>query len=487
SANKVIISISNSKPNSNNAAGGDQITTPSVPLELLNKDKEQQQEQQLVRKIDLHVIPLFCTFYFVDFLDRSNIGNATIAGLQTDLKMTGPELSVAVSAFFITFIIFQIPSNMVLKRIGARWWLSFIMLVWGIITVSMAFVKNFTGLLITRLLLGAAESGFVPGILYQLSRIYKPQELGFRIAVFLCMGALSGIVSGPIAYAATSFEGKLGLHGWQYIFLIEGAPTVILALLSFCLLFDDITEVGWLTEKQKDSQEARMSVHIKNVGREPIIMKTMRTVLFDIKTWIFGVIAMLSSINMTSIGVFSPVIIKGFGFSTLTTQLLTAPPFIVAGVMIIICGVLADKGNKRAIIATSGSIVIALGFVMLLTIDNPWGCYTAIFIVAGGIGTQVPIGLSWPTINYHDLTVRAVGIAIISMMGNLGNVIASFLYTVSGDTNHVFGNAFNLIVSTITAILAVMMGLMLRRLNSCMEQQQEIPSIYDEEKQHSNM
>ncbi|KAI7849476.1 major facilitator superfamily domain-containing protein [Circinella umbellata] len=432
SENEVIISISDSKPNRNNDAGDDQITsTPSVPLELSNKDKEQ---EQLVRKIDLHVIPLFCTFYFVDFLDRSNIGNATTAGLQTDLEMTGLKLSVTVSAFFITTISYfkYLPIRIILKRIGARWWLSFIMLVWGII----AFVRNFTGLLIIRLLLGAAESGFVPGIVYQMSQIYKPQELGIRIAVFLCMGALSVIVSGPIAYGATSFEGKQGLHEWQYIILIDGTPTVIVALLSFCLLFDDITEVGWLTEKQKESHEARIAVHIKNAEREPITMKTMRTVLYDIKTWIFGVIAMLSSINMTSIGVFSLVIIKGFEFSTLTTQLLTTTPSIVAGVVIVIYGVLVDKGNKRAIIATSGSIVIAVSFVMLLTIDNPWGCYTAIFIVAGGIGTQAPISLSWPTVNYHDLTIRAVGTAIISMMGNLGNVIASFLYTVPGDTNH---------------------------------------------------
>ena len=137
------------------------------------------------------------------------------------------------------------------------------------------------------------------------------KNLVFALQFFLCMGALSVIVSGPIAYGATSFEGKQGLHEWQYIILTEGAPTVIVALLSFCLLFDDITEVGWLTEKQKESHEARIAVHIKIAEREPITMKTMRTVLYDIKTWIFGVIAMLSSINMTSIGVFSLVIIKG--------------------------------------------------------------------------------------------------------------------------------------------------------------------------------
>ncbi|KAI9275565.1 major facilitator superfamily domain-containing protein [Phascolomyces articulosus] len=395
----------------------------------LNEERKKQ-ERQLVRKIDLHVMPLFCLFYFVDYLDRSNVSNAVIAGLKDDINLQGTQFSTSVSVFFITYIMFQIPSNMVLKRIGARLWLSIIILVWGLITLSMALLKDFTGLVITRLFLGAAESGFVPGILFQMSRIYKPQELGFRISLLICMAASAGVAAGPIAYAASKLGDKSDIKGWRYIFIFEGAPTILLSLLSFWLLFDDISNVGWLTSTQKQLQEARMAEYIKDDRREPITLKTIQTVFMDIKTWVFSVMFTLTSINLTSITTFSPIIIKGFGFSSLTTQLLTAPPSVIAALLILICGLLADRGNKRAIMVASGSCLIALGFLLLAILDNRWGSYGAIFVVAAGMGIQAPIGMSWSTVNYPDLTVRAVAVAVVSMMGNIGNVAASYLYQV---------------------------------------------------------
>ncbi|KAI8149048.1 major facilitator superfamily domain-containing protein [Fennellomyces sp. T-0311] len=427
--------------------------------------EEEKKERQLVRKFDLHVIPLFCIFYFMDHLDRQNISNAALAGLQEDLGMTGPEFSVTISAFYITYIIFQVPSNIILKRIGARWWLSSIMLVWGLVTTSMALTTNFTGLLITRLLLGAAESGYIPGILYQLSRIYKPQELGFRIAILLFMAALAGIVSGPIGYVATGMGGKLGLYGWQYLFIFEGAPTVLLALLSFWVLFDNVNDVRWLTQEQKELQERRMMPHTMVTSQESVTWCTMRTVLSDKKTWLFSALFFLVSINVTSIGVFLPIIINGFNFSAQMSQLLTAPPAGLAGLLMLVCGLLADHGNRRAIMVATGSCAIALGYTLLLVFKDRWPCYAALFIIAAGVGIEAPIGITWSAINYHDLTVRAVAVAVVNMMGNLGNVVASFLYTVPGDTSHVLGNGINLVIAITGALIAAGTGLMLRRRN----------------------
>ena len=157
----------------------------------------------------------------------------------------------------------------------------------------------------------AAESGYTPGILYQLSKIYKPQELGFRIAILLFMAALSSIVSGPIGYIATKMDGKLGLYGWQYLFILEGAPTVLLALLSYWVLFDDVSDVRWLSQEQKLLQKKRMVLHIGQDVQESVSWCTLKIVLSDKKTWLFSSVFFLASINVTSIQVFLPIIIHG--------------------------------------------------------------------------------------------------------------------------------------------------------------------------------
>lgn len=171
--------------------------------------------------------------------------------------------------------------------------------------------KHSCNISIEIIALRAAESGFAPGILYQMSRIYKPQELGFRVAIMLCMAAIAGIVSGPLAYASTSMEGVLGLHGWQYLFIFEGAPTVLLSLLAFYLIFDNVDDVNWLTAEQKAVQRARMLEVMEENSKDPITWKTIRIVLLDYKTWLFSAVFMLTSINLTSLNVFGPVLIDG--------------------------------------------------------------------------------------------------------------------------------------------------------------------------------
>ncbi|ORY93357.1 major facilitator superfamily domain-containing protein [Syncephalastrum racemosum] len=332
------------------------------------------QERRLVRRIDLHILPLFCVFYFADFLDRSNIGNASLAGLQDDLKMTGPQLSTAISAFFITYILFQVPANILLKRFGAKKWLSFIMLAWGIITLCMAFVRDFGSLLVARLLLGASESGYIPGILFLLTRIYKPQELGFRVSILICTGALSGMASGPIAYAASMMPATTQ-RPWQYLFIMEGAPTVVLALISYWLLFDDLDEVRWLSDDLKAVQRARMAP-FQSLNAHTSVKAGLRGALVDWKTWMFSLIHLLTSINITSLSVFAPFLIHGLGFPVLQAQLLTAPPCVVAAVSMLVCGILVDRLiNKRALIVSIGSLLVAFGYCLLLAFPPAlvWG------------------------------------------------------------------------------------------------------------------
>ncbi|KAI8641695.1 major facilitator superfamily domain-containing protein [Parasitella parasitica] len=426
----------------------------------------QQDEKKLIRKLDLRIMPLFCLFYFSDFLDRANIGNATLAGLRTDLGMTSNELSTAISAFFITFIIFEIPSNVVLKNTNAAMWLSLTMLIWGITTLAIAFVKNFAGLLIARLILGAAQSGYSPGLMFLLSKAYTPQEFSMRVSILITMATLSGILSGPLAYAMTFLDGRHGLHDWQYLFIFEGTPTIALSIVSYFVLFDDIQKVKWLSTKQKELQLNRMIPHQSAcAGHDSISLKTFKIVLFDWKTWAFSVVYLLNHINLTSITVFAPTLIDGFGFDHKTAQLLTAPPCVIGTIGILVGGYLAGRYNCRSPLLAIGSLIIAIGYTCLLLLKDKWALYSTLFFIPSGMGMQAAAAVGWSAINYHDLNVRAVAVALVFMVGNVGSIIAAYLFRAQDAPRYAFGMLFNLGTALVSGILSILTGYFLYREN----------------------
>lgn len=432
--------------------------------DLLSQIKDRQsEEKKILRTLDRHMMPLFCVFYFVDFLDRANIGNATLGGITEHLQLTPKQLSTSISAFYITYILFEVPSNIVLKRTSAVAWLSFIMLIWGVMTLVMAFAKNFTSLLACRLLLGAAESGYIPGILYLMSKVYRPREFGLRVALLLCMSSISGIVSGPIAYGTAFLEGQQGLHGWQYLFILEGVPTICLSVISYFYLFDDIQQVSWLTSAQK-------LLH-KQYSESPseegsVTLKSFIRACFNWKTCMFSLVFFLNAVNAVSYQIFTPTIIDGFGFPVLTSQLLSAPPNVIQTIMIIVGGYSADKFiNRRGFIIAAAFSTAALGFMLLLVLENRWGRYGALFLVGGGLGLQAPITVSWSAINFPKLELRVIAVAVVVMIGNSGGIVSSYLYPLSDKPHYYFGNIFNLSCSVLGAISAALTSYLLYRHN----------------------
>ncbi|KAG0739624.1 hypothetical protein G6F57_011692 [Rhizopus arrhizus] len=394
--------------------------TLKKPFESRLIDKKREQKL-IARTIDRHIMPLFCVFYFIDFLDRTNIGNASLGGIKNDLNLTSEQLSLAISAFFITYLIFEVPSNIALKRTTATFWLSFIMLVWGIVTLCMAFTKNFQSLLVCRLLLGAAESGYVPGILYVLSKLYRPDEFSKRVAVLLCMTALSGVVSGPIAYGTSFLEGRKGLHGWQYLFIIEGVPTICLGIISYIFLFDNIEQVSWLTDDQKAIHKSHIQIPEAHIH---VDVRTIIKAILDWKTIMFSLCYFLCGINLISFQIFTPIIVNGFGFSVLNSQLLSAPPSVMLAAATYLGGYLTDKHkNKRGIIIAIGFLVTAIGFMLLRILEDRWAKYGSLFVIPFGVGVQFAANVGWSAINFPILDIRAVAVAIIIMFGSGGGVL----------------------------------------------------------------
>ncbi|CAO3649795.1 unnamed protein product [Mucor fragilis] len=423
------------------------------------------EEKKITRIIDCRMLPLFCIFYFVDFLDRANIGNATqvLAGIQDDLHLSHSELSTAISAFYITYILFEVPSNIILKRTSAVMWLSLIMLLWGAMTLVMAFSKNFHSLLACRLLLGAAESGYIPGILYMMSKVYRPRDFGLRLALLLCMSSVSGIVSGPIAYGTSFLEGQRGLHGWQYLFILEGVPTICLSVVSYFYLFDDIKSVPWLTDTQK-----ALHRECTNAPKEEVALtfKIFLKAILDWKTFLFATTYFLTVVNLTSYQIFTPTIIDGFGFPVLESQLLSAPPNVVQTISIILGGYLADKyENKRGALMVTGFSIGAIGYMLLIILQGRWARYAALFVIPGGMGLQAPANIGWSAINFPNLEIRVIAVAVVVMIGNSGGVVASYIYPLSDGPHYYFGNAFNLCCAVVGALSSGLTSYLLYRQN----------------------
>ncbi|KAI9282332.1 major facilitator superfamily domain-containing protein [Sporodiniella umbellata] len=421
--------------------------------EALENTFTRQEIKTLVNTLDIRIMPLFCLFYFADFLDRANIGNAALAGLQTDLA-----------------ILLEIPSNWILEKSNSTKWLSLLMFIWGLATLSMAFVNSFVGLLITRLILGAAESGFVPGILFVLSKVYTAEEYPLRVSILLTMGTLSGAVSGPLSWGLTRLKGPW--HGWQYLFFIEGLGTLFLSVVSYYVLFDDLQRVSWLTIDQKKLQSQRLP--LVSPLSSPNSPRVFYSALFDWKTWAFGLLFFLNGIFVVSFGVFSPALIQGFGFDPQTAQLLTAPPCLTGTLGLLLGGFLVVRFNLRSPFLAFGAFLIALGYLSLYFLfflyisilgGNGLACYTVLLIIPFGIGLQAASSFGWSALNYPDLKVRAIAVAGILTIGNLGCFVASFLFQASDAPRYKLAILFNFCSAILSILVAVLVGAKFHQLN----------------------
>ena len=204
-----------------------------------------------LRKMDLRLIPMLAILYLLSFLDRGNIGNAKIQGLETDLKLTGPQYSLCATVFFFTYCAFEIPSNLLLKRFRPSIWLPSIMVAWGTVMTLMGVVQSYHGLLIARIFLGVAESGLYPGVAYYLTMWYCTDELALRQGMFFSAASVAGAFSGLLAYAIAKMDGVGGYAGWRWIFILEGLLTVVVAVSAFFLLHDFPDTARFLTVEER--------------------------------------------------------------------------------------------------------------------------------------------------------------------------------------------------------------------------------------------
>ncbi|OQE20156.1 hypothetical protein PENFLA_c017G01681 [Penicillium flavigenum] len=397
-----------------------------------------ERRKRMIRKIDVRLIPMLAVLYLISHLDRANIGNAKILGLAEDLGLSGIQYNIALSLFFVPYILLEVPSNIILKRFTRpSIYLGILIVTWGSIMTLTGVVKNFGGLLAMRLLLGIFEAGFFPGSVYLCSLWYMPRELGTRVGAFFCASALSGAFSGLLAAGISKMDGIGGYAGWRWIFIIEGLITVILGIGCFFLLIDSPR----LSTRWLDQDEIRymgIQQFIKDGGqlREEQEKTTLKDIWGVMKNWrlyLLAYIMMCQSACNYGTKFTLPSVTKAMGFQNTNAQLMTVPPFIAGAISAIAFTNISDRYNWRFPFVAAPLMLIIIGYAIIIGLKGQLEAHVgagffAMIVACMGIYPTYPATASWAINNLAPSKRRAIGSALNICMGNTGGIIGSYMY-----------------------------------------------------------
>ncbi|CAF4746061.1 unnamed protein product [Rotaria sp. Silwood1] len=331
--------------------------------ETWSDDKVMQETEKILkRKLDFHLLPLLSITYLLSYLDRSNIANAKLGGLAEDTHLTSEQYQWSLSIFFFGYVFFEVPSNIILRRWRPSRWIGLIMLAWGTVAVSLAAVKNFAGLLVCRFLLGTFEAGLFPGLIYFMSLWYPRKEQAIRLGFFWSFSALAGAFGGLLAFGIGHIKSST-LSAWQLIFIIEGIPTIVVAICCFFFLPDSPERARFLSNKEREIEICRISQDAGASINHSFSWSQVWSVFTDWKTYIYSIIYITGTIPLQAVTLFLPSIIKGMGKWTIVqTQLMTIPPYICAFIAIIIVSRSSDYASltRRAV---ASAVIVSFGTI----------------------------------------------------------------------------------------------------------------------------
>ncbi len=419
-------------------------------------------ERTVLRKVTFRLMPFLCLLYMVNILDRMNVSFARLKMdnlLGTIQVLPGRYLEVyalGAGIFYLSYCALEVPSNLILSRMGARRWMARILVSWGFISAATMLVTGPWSFILLRLLLGAAEAGFFPGILLYLTYWYPARQRARAVALFMLASPLVGIVGSPLSGALLDgMDGVGGLAGWQWLFLLEGLPAIVLGVMVLFYLTDRPEQAHWLSTKERSWLTAQLSQDESQ--REPHVRERFRQVVTDFKVWHLVVLYVTICVGISGLGYYMPKLLENrfSGCTNFQIGLLTVVPYLGAIVSMLGFGIHSDRSSERR-----WHIVIA-GFLAAVG----WGIYTGftapvpsllglVLTQMGMVGMQIPFWALPPSL----LSNRAAagGIALINAFGNLGGFLGT---NILGQLPAPWG----LIVMALVPLCSVTLALCVRR------------------------
>ncbi len=403
----------------------------NTPDEAVLSEGEQ---RAVITAINRRLLPLLFLCYVIAYIDRINLGFAKLhlrEVLGVDPAVFGSVYGLGAGLFFIGYFLFEVPSNLIMQRVGARIWIARIMVVWGMVSMAMMFIKTVPVFYTMRFLLGAAEAGFFPGVILYLTYWYPAKERARTIALFATGGVVAGIVGSPISGAILGMDGVLGLAGWQWLFILEALPAVLVGLLLFVILPNGPQDVRWLSDAQKGWIRTRLAEEaaLPGSGRD----HRLSDVFTSGRVWLLCLLYFLMNIGSYGYELWLPSIIKSFsGQSDAIVGVINAIPYVIAAIVMLLVGRHSDRTDERRGHVAGAAIASAVGFGLSAYFANPYLALASLALAFAGIKST--IGPFW-ALTTASLGARtaAGGIALINSVGNLGGFAGPYMVGVTKD------------------------------------------------------
>lgn len=373
-------------------------------------------ERAVIAKAALRLIPFICLLYFVAFLDRVNVGFAALT-MNQDIGLSASAYGLGAGIFFLGYFIFEVPSNLLLKRFGARRWIARIMVTWGLVCLAMAFVTGPVSFWILRFLLGVAEAGFFPGMILYLTFWFPNSVRGAMIGYFLLANPLSSVIGAPLSTALLGTQ-LWGLAGWQTMFIIESLPAIALGVAVLFWLSDSPAKAQWLNEDERRTLETAIARE-----QRPDQHAALRDAFASPQVWLFGLIYFGLNLGVYGFGFWAPQMIKSLGnFSNAQTGLVTILPYACGAVAMFLWGRHSDRTRERVWHIALPALLGATGFLIGSNTDNLWLAIASFSVGAIGIFGALPVFWTLPTAMLTG-AAAAGGIALINSIGTLSGYL----------------------------------------------------------------
>jgi D-galactonate transporter len=410
-------------------------------------------EVRTIAKVSARFLPLLIVCYFVAYLDRVNVSFAALT-MKPDLGLSAAAYGFGAGIFFIAYFLFEVPSNVLLVRYGARRWIARIMFSWGLLSGAMAFVGGPGGFYVVRLLLGAAEAGFFPGIIYFLTLWFPAAYRARIIGYFMAAVPLSSVIGAPVSGLLLGLDGLLGMKGWQWLFIIEAVPALLLSVVVFFYLTDRPAEATWLNEDERawlvlrldQEQQQRTDRHdftLLQALRNPKVL-ALSVVYFGVVSTNYG------------LTFFLPQIVQGFGMSNFKIGLVSALPYIVGTAGIVLWGRRSDRRLERRFHLAFPLLVAAAGIAASTALDDPALKMLAFSVAGFGIYGGMPVFWTLPTA-FLSGTAAAGGIAMINSIGNLAGFAGPYaMGWIKDSTGSYTGGLLALAAAAVMAMIIVL-------------------------------
>lgn len=419
-------------------------------------------EQRTIRKITWRLIPFLMLLYFVAFLDRINVGFAALT-MNKDIGLTSQMFGFGAGIFFAGYFAFEVPSTIILHKVGARFWIGRVMITWGLVSVAMAFTRGPISFYILRFLLGLAEAGFFPGIILYLSYWFPSHRRSAVTAMFMAAAPIAGLIGSPISGALMQLNGLLGLRGWQWLFLLEGIPALVLGSITFHFLTDRPADAAWLTPDERGWLSQAILQEQADI-RDPRSHSAWRA-LMDWKVLALSLAYFGTSAGLYTIGFWAPLIVKGLGFSVFHIGLLVAIPNLIAVIGMILWSRNSDRTGERYWHAAIACIIAAIGMAMAARAgSSAILAITGLSLTALGVSAAKPPLWSLPT-GFFGGTAAAASIGLINSLGTLGGFVGPYMIGSTNGTSGNFSRGLYLVGGTliVSAVTIVIMRFILNR------------------------